>query len=80
MGDNGNYRVRKIAPRTGLVTTIAGNGKQYDVNNGNQPTYTGPILGVNMRGSNGLLLSYSYGVLYNFVAGQGSIQKFVLNQ
>ncbi|MES2377981.1 MAG: IPT/TIG domain-containing protein [Bacteroidota bacterium] len=79
VGDNGNFRVRKIATSTGQVTTIAGNGKATEPTNGNQPIYAGGLLNVNLRGSNGLLLSSSYGALYNFSSGQTGFQKFVLN-
>ncbi|MES2809215.1 MAG: IPT/TIG domain-containing protein [Bacteroidota bacterium] len=79
VGDNGGYRIRKIAPRTNLVTTLAGNGKQFEASNGNQPLYVGGLLNVNMRGSNGLMLNTFTNALYNFSSGQVSFQKFVLN-
>lgn len=80
VGDNGNFRIRKIDTRTSQVTTIAGNGKQYDPNNGNQPTFAGPLLSVNVFKSTGLLMNAVNGVLYNFYAGQNNIQKLVLNK
>ncbi|RFZ94248.1 hypothetical protein D0C36_01445 [Mucilaginibacter conchicola] len=71
VSDNGNFRIRKIATRTGEVTTIGGNGKEFT--NG-QPLYTGPLLGVNMNGSWGLLLDSKNGAIYSF---RSSVQKFV---
>ncbi|MFD2145947.1 hypothetical protein [Mucilaginibacter antarcticus] len=79
VGDNGNFRIRRIALSTKLVTTLAGNGKQFEVSNGNQPLYVGGLLNINMRGSNGLMLNTFSNALYNFSSGQVSFQKFVLN-
>jgi len=71
VGDNGNFRIRKIALRTGQVTTIGGNGSQYT--NG-IPSYDGANLSVNTRGTWGLLLDNKHSVIYNF---RQSVQKFV---
>jgi len=79
VSDNGNFRIRKIATRTGVVSTVAGNGKQYDPANGNQPTYTGALLSANIFATHGLLLNATNSALYSFYAGQNNTQKFVLN-
>jgi hypothetical protein len=79
IGDNGNFRVRKIALATGVVTTIAGNGKATEPTNNNQPIYTGALLNVNLRGSNGLMFNFNTNAVYNFSSGQTGFQKFVLN-
>lgn len=74
VGDNGNFRVRKIATRTGQVTTVAGNGKQYEASNGNMPVFDGPMLNVNIYSIYSLVFDNTNSVLYG-----GSNQKFVLN-
>jgi hypothetical protein len=79
VGDNGNFRVRKIALATNVVTTIAGNGKATEPTNGNQPIYAGGLLNVNLRGTNGLMFNTFTNALYNFSSGQTGFQKFVLN-
>jgi hypothetical protein len=73
VGDDMDYRIRKINVKTGMVTTIAGNGLYHDAATGNY-LLNGPLLDVNVRTQDFLRFDKRNGTLYG-----GSGQRFVLN-
>jgi uncharacterized protein (TIGR03437 family) len=68
ISDGGNYRVRKVAAGTGAITTIAGNGGEYSLNDGVAQPALGAPLGFPM----GLVVDRAGNV---FVSASGRLRR-----
>jgi hypothetical protein len=79
--DNGNLRIREVMATTGIIQTVAGNGK-FDLSGDGGPATNAQIdspFGVSVDGSGNIFIGGSPANIRQFVASTGKIQTVAGN-